>query len=125
MAKRKTKRAAPPSQRKFLSLQRAINKLARMNRKTRQHVLRNSNDVFIRQLAAAVKSIRRVPVSSKMKKKLARHRKTLRAFADPRRSLKSKRQILVRQNGGILFELPQMLHPVLSKLLPWMVKDEY
>ena len=103
MPTKKKKRSS--TQRKFLPLQHALKRLARMNGRTRQHALRNANDVFIRQLSTAVKSVRRKPVSSKVRAKLARHRNALRAIADPKLSLKSKRRVIVRQKGGFFLSL--------------------
>ena len=109
MPTKKKKKRPASVQRKYLPLQQALKKLARMNAKTRQHALRNANDGFIRQLCTAVKSVRRKPLPSKVRANLGRHRQALRAIADPQLSLKSKRRVISRQKGGFFSLIPKAL----------------
>ena len=103
---------------KQLPLQRAMKKLVRMNGKKRQLALRHANDVFVRQVAAAVKGVRRKPVSNKVRAKLARHRKALRSLADPCLSLQSKRRVIVRQKGGFFGAiLASLAAPLISSVV--------
>ena len=83
-----------------ISVQRAKKILARMTSKQCQYVVRNANNSVIRRLASAAKAIRYRPLSSNVRRKLGRYRKTLRLLANPRASIQSKRKVLMRQKGG-------------------------
>lgn len=94
-----------------------MKKLGRMNGPSRQQALRNANNAFIRQLSSAVKLVRRRQVPNRVKVKLARHRKVLRAIANPRASLQSKRRVIVRQKGGFFHTLMPAILSVVASIL--------
>ena len=74
-------------------MQRAKKIFARMTSKQCQYVIRSANDSVIRRLASAVKALRYRPLSSNVRRKLGRYRKTLRLLANPRASIQSKRKV--------------------------------
>ena len=96
-------------QQKHVSLKHALQKLTRMKGKARKNELQQANNVFIRQVSSAVKGLRTKPLSSKRRSKLTHHRTALRALANPQSSLKSKRNVLVRQKGGFFSALASVL----------------
>jgi len=47
-----------------------------------------------------------IPVSDKTRKKLAKHKHTLRALANPRTSIKKRKQLLIQKGGFLPFLIP-------------------
>ena len=82
------------------SLNSALKKLVRMKTAPRRRALAQANDVFIRQLSSAVKSVRQKRLPSKLRRRLVKHQTVLRALASPSKSLSSKRKLTARQKGG-------------------------
>ena len=115
----KKKRATRQHQeQKHLPLQRAMKKLVQMSGKKRKIALQHANNVFIRQLASAVKGVRQKPLSSQVRAKLARHRSALRSLANPQTSLQSKRKVIVRQKGGFFGAiLASLAAPLIGSVL--------
>ena len=103
---RKTKRRRAPT--KFVK---AIRELKHMRPSQRCIAIRHSNDRFIRDVVSHVRKLRNKKLSPKMLKQVKRHSKHLRWIANPKISLKKKRQRL-SQKGGFAF-LP-LLAPLIG-----------
>ena len=119
--KNKKKKQRRRASRKNIPLQRAMKKLVLMGGKKRQDALRQGNNVFIRQLATAVRGVRRKRLPNAVRSKLTRHRSALRSLANPSMSFQSKRKVLVRQKGGffgaILASLTAPLIGIIAKAI--------
>ena len=103
---RKTKRRRAPT--KFVK---AIQVLKRMHPSQRCLAIRNSNDRFIRDVVSHVRKLRNKKLTPKMVKQVKRHSQNLRWIANPKISLKKKRNRLA-QKGGLAF-LP-LLAPIIG-----------
>ena len=85
---------------------------------TRRRALEDSNDVFVRQLASAVKSVRRKALPASVRNKLRCHRAALRDLADPHQSLASKRELVCQQKGGFFGAvLASLAAPLVGSIL--------
>ena len=104
--KRKTKSRRAPS--KFAK---AIQALKRMRPSQRCIAIRHANDRFIRDMVSHVRKLRNKKLSPKMVKQVKRHSQNLRWIANPKISLKKKRNRLA-QKGGLAF-LP-LLAPIIG-----------
>lgn len=62
--------------------------------------LQLANPKFVRDLSTATRKARYANISPALRKKLKRHRKALRTFANPRVSVSRKKRVLT-QRGGI------------------------
>ena len=97
----------------------AIQTLKRMRPSQRCIAIRNSNDKFIRDVVSHVRKLRSRKLPLKMKGHVKKHAKSLRLIANPKVSLKKKRQRLSQKGGGILKVLLPILGtvagPIISK----------
>ena len=99
-------------------LNQALKKLVRMKATPRRHALAHSNDVFIRQLSSAVKSVRKKQLPANVRRRLLKHRKVLRALANPHKSLGSKRKLTSQQKGGFFGSiLASLAAPIVGSLV--------
>ena len=99
-------------------LNQALKKLVRMKSAPRRHALAHSNDVFIRQLSSAVKSVRKKRLPANVRRRLLKHRSVLRALANPHKSLGTKRKLTSRQKGGFFGSiLASLAAPIVGSLV--------
>ena len=82
--------------------------------------IRQSNDKFIRDVVSHVRKLRRKTLPAKMKDTMKKHAKTFRVIANPKVSLKRKRQTLSQKGGfGPLFSI---LAPVAGALIGPLIR---
>ena len=116
MARRTKKRRQKPT--KFVK---AIQALKRMHPSQRCVAIRQSNDKFIRDVVSHVRQLRRKKLPAKMKDTMKKHAKTFRLIANPKVSLKRKRQTL-SQKGGF-GPLLSILAPVAGALIGPLIRS--
>ena len=87
--------------------------LCKCKGKKRKLLLQKASGGVIRTVAQVAKNTIKgnIPLSPRQKQRLRRHKKTLRALALAKSSLKSKRKLLSQKGGALL---PLLLAPVLS-----------
>ena len=104
-----------------LKFVKAIQTLKRMRPSQRCIAIRNSNDKFIRDVVSHVRKLRSRKLPLKMEGHVKKHVKSLRLIANPKVSLKKKRQRLSQKGGGLLSVLLPILStvaaPIISKVL--------
>ena len=83
-----------------------------LTRRQRQHLLEAGGDPLIKCLQECCHNVLRgaVQLSEPTRRRLKRHARNIREVADPRGSIKRKKQLLV-QRGGFL---PALLVPIIS-----------
>jgi len=86
--------------------------LAKGNRRVRQKIIRSSHNDLIRCLSDCCLNVIKgnVQLDNQQKKRLVRHRKTVRNLSHKTVSLKKKRALLLQKGGA----LPALLVPILS-----------
>ena len=116
--RRRRRRRGGRSVKRNTPLNHALKKLARMKATPRRHALTHSNDVFIRQLSSAVKSVRKKRLPANVRRRLLKHRSVLRALANPHKSLGTKRKLTSRQKGGFFGSiLASLAAPIVGSLV--------
>ena len=95
----------------------AIQVLKRMHPSQRCIAIRNSNDKFIRDVVSHVRKLRSRKLPMKMEGQVKKHVKSLRLIANPKVSLKKKRQRLSQKGGGLLTVLLPMLSAVAAPII--------
>ena len=80
--------------------------LREANSKRRQQKIREANKHQINAMSELIMNVIRanVPISGKTKKKLMPHAKILEQLQKPRLSVKKRKEILMRQTGGGMWE---------------------
>lgn len=96
---------------KFCKAMRALQNMT--HHKQRRAVLQAS-DNFIRDFSNAIQQLRKIPankfhISPSVRKYVYRRRKTVRKFANPKTSMKTKRK-MITQKGGLLAALPMLIN---------------
>ena len=79
-----------------------LHRLKKLKKNDRCRAISMANDHFIRQLCQHVKKLKRVKLSSRAKKNLWKHRKSLRSLINKRTSMSKRRHILSQRGGGII-----------------------
>ena len=105
------RRTKKKSRRKPAKFAKAIQALKRMRPSQRTVAIRQSNDRFIRDVVSHIRKLRNTKLSPNMRKKVKRHSRKLRWMADPKISLKRKRNRLVQKGGFIPWPI---LAPILG-----------
>ena len=95
----------------------AIQVLKRMRPSQRCIAIHNSNDKFIRDVVSHVRKLRTRKLPLKMKGHVKKHAKSLRLIANPKVSLKKKRQRLSQKGGGLMTLLLPMLSAVAAPII--------
>jgi hypothetical protein len=108
MAKKKTTRLS-----RNLHLLKAIYKTSP---KRRKELIANADKDLVCTICDCAKNVLNgnVPMSKARKKKLVKHKKVLRALANPRISINRKRLAFKNQTGGFLPLLIPLLAPILG-----------
>lgn len=97
----------------------ALQAMCKSDPARRQALLRTADDTLVRNICeCALNTLRgNVRLSADQKKRLSKHRKTLRRLACDRGSWKSKKRLLV-QRGGFL---PLLLAPIIGSLVASLI----
>ena len=95
----------------------AIHALKRMRPSQRCVAIRHSNDKFIRDVVSHVRKLRTRKLPLKMVGHVKKHAKSLRLIANPKVSLKKKRNRLSQKGGGILGILLPLLGAVAGPII--------
>jgi hypothetical protein len=90
-----------------------LRSICRCKGKRRKLILQRASGDLIRTVAQVAKNAIKgnIPLTSRQKQRLRRHKKTLRALSVNRSSIKNKRKLLIQKGGALL---PLLLGPILS-----------
>ena len=100
MTRRKSSRRSQ-SRRNESNFIQSLLRLKKLKARDRTKAISMANDRFIRQLCH-VKKLKYAKLSTKDKKSLQKHRKSLRSLISNRSSMSKRRKILSQHGGGIL-----------------------
>ena len=101
MTRRKSSRRSQ-SRRNESNFIQSLLRLKKLKARDRSQAISMANDRFIRQLCHHVKKLKYAKLSTKDKKSLQKHRKSLRSLISNRSSMSKRRKILSQHGGGIL-----------------------
>ena len=92
--------------------------LSKCNSKQRRGILQSADPALIKAICECALNVVKgnIPLTPTQKRRLSPHKNTLRSLADRKKSLKTKKRILI-QKGGFLPLLLKAIVPTIASLL--------
>ena len=111
--KRRHHRRASKSSNKFMT---ALRKLKKMKRNEQSQAISMANNTFIKQFVGHLRKMRRAKLSTKSKRALKKHKKSLRKLISARTGMSKRRKMLSQKGGGFLNDLLKSI-PVVGTIV--------
>ena len=95
-----------------------LNALCHCKSKKQQHILKVAGPDLVKAICDCALNVLRgtIPITSDQKKKLRPFKNVLRSLADPKKTVASKKKLLVQRGGSPLMLIP-LLAPIIKQVI--------